>query len=513
MNQDHMQATNVFWLEGAEPRSYPALSGDVTVDVAILGAGMVGLHCAWALANSGLRVAVLEARRIGQQATGRSTAKVTSQHGLRYASLVRDFGEEHARLHARENEKALRLIGDLCDRIGAVAGLEQRDAYIYATDERQAEDLKHEAEAARAAGIDATVERQARAPVDALAWLKFPRQAQFDPFGYLQGLAGLMGGNVQVYEQSRAQSIEYGSPCVIEVNGHKVRSDRVVVATQMPIVSEGHFFAKAFPFAHAVAAAPLPDSVAVDGMFISAGSPSHSFRTASRGGQTFLVAVGGEYRTGEPDEQRRAINDLRTFLRQHFRIEEPSHLWTNEDFRSMDGAAFIGRADNSHPNLFVATGFAAWGITQGAMAGGILAAAILGQDHPAASLYDASRLKPLAGGSKFLKENMKAGAHLAGDRLLGRKSVVLNDIQPGQGGVVSSSEGYLAVRRDHSGTTVALSAICTHLGCVVDWNPTDRTWDCPCHGSRFDESGAVLSGPATMPLEPRQPPGAGSADR
>lgn len=170
----------------------------------------------------------------------------------------------------------------------------------------------------------------------------------------------------------------------------------------------------------------------------------------------------------------------------------------------MDGTAFIGRADKRHPNLLVATGFASWGITQGAVAGDILAAAILGQEHPASSLYDATRLKPISSAAKFVKNNMKAGGHLIGDRFLKRKAVALEDIQPGQGGVVSGSEGHLAVSRDQSGATSVLSAVCTHMGCIVDWNTTDRTWDCPCHGSRFDDSGAVLVGPATRPLEPKK---------
>lgn len=504
MNPDHKQGTNVFWLERAAARSYPALTEDISVDVAIVGAGMVGLHCAWALADSGLSVALVEARRIGEQATGRSTAKVTSQHGLRYAGLVRDLGKAHASVHAQENEKALRSIADLSERIGADAGFERRDAFIYARNEREAKQLEEEEAAARAAGIEATIEREVRAPIEATASLRFPQQAQFDPFGYLQGLAGLMPENVQIYEQSRVERVEYGSPCIVRANGQQIRAARVVVATQMPIVSEGHFFAKAFPFAHAVAAAPLPEGIAVDGMFISAAHPSHSFRTASRNGQTFLIAAGNEYRPGEPDAQRRTVEDLRAFLRQYFRIEEPSHLWTNEDFRSMDATAFIGQAGKKYPNFFVATGFSAWGITQGAMAGEILAAALQGREHPASSLYDATRLKPLAGGARFMKNNMEAGGHLVGDRLLKRKDVALNDIEAGQGGVVSGSGGQLAVRRDHSGATTALSAVCTHMGCVVDWNPADRTWDCPCHGSRFDEDGAVLAGPATSPLEPRR---------
>ncbi|MCV0397776.1 MAG: FAD-dependent oxidoreductase [Rhizobiaceae bacterium] len=496
--------SNVFWLDRADGQTYPPLSRDCTVDVAIIGAGMTGLHCALALRDSGLRVVVLEARRIGRQATGRSTAKVTSQHGLCYARLAKDFGGDHARLHAQENERALELVADLSAQIGARAAFERRDAFVWATDEDEARELEREAEAARAAGIEAVVERNAPVPVPELATLRFPRQAQFDPFGYLRGLSGLVSGSVDIHEDSRVTSVKTGESCQISVNGFTVLAKTAIVTTQMPIVGEGHFFAKAFPFAHPVAAAPLADGVEVNGMFINAGSPTRSLRTAMRDGRTYVIAAGDEFRPGEPEDERRAVGDLVDFLNRRFGIEEPTHLWTNEDFRPMDGAAFIGPADGRHPNLLVATGFAAWGITQGVVAGELLAALARGEHHPAASLYDATRHKPVAGGAEFLKENLKAGGHLVGDRLFNRKALPLDEIASGQGGVVSHDGEKLAVRRDASGATVVLSAICTHLGCVVDWNATDRTWDCPCHGSRFDESGAVLAGPATAPLEPRR---------
>lgn len=494
---------NVFWLDGATGARFPALALDCTVDVAIIGAGMVGLHCAWALHDQGLRVAVVEARRIGRQATGRSTAKVTSQHGLCYAQIARDFGDEAARIHARENERALGLVADLSARIGDQAAFERRDAYVYATDDTEANPLQQEAEAARRAGLAARLDQAVPAPVDAVAALRFPDQGQFDPFGYLQGLAGMLAEHVQIFEESRVTAVKPGQPCEIRVNGHTVRAGVVVVSTQIPVIPEGHFFAKAFPFAHPVAAAPLPEGVTIDGMFVSAGSPGRALRTARRGSQTFLVAAGRSFSPGARDAEREAIDDLRGFLNARFGIANPSHLWTNEDFRPMDGAAFIGPADRRHPNLLIATGFAAWGLTQGAVAGDILASLARGREHPAAALYDATRHKPIVGGATFLRKNIKAGAHLVGDRLLNRKTVELSDIGPGTGGVIVRDGEKLAVRSDASGKIAALSAICTHMGCVVDWNATDRTWDCPCHGSRFDAQGAVLTGPATAPLEPR----------
>ncbi|UUP18708.1 FAD-dependent oxidoreductase [Nitratireductor thuwali] len=493
-----------FWLDGAAVPAFAAVGEDMRVDVAIVGGGIVGLHCALNLRASGLRVAVFEARRFGRQATGRSTAKVTSQHGLRYGQLKRDFGDEYARVYADANQKAIENIARLCAELDGGAGFQRRDAFVYACNDDEADRLQEEAEAAASLGLPASMEHAAGLPLQVTSLLKFKNQAQFDPAAYLGGLAGLLSPDVKLFEQSRVTSIEDGEPYRLASNGHTITAGHVVVATQMPIVNDGMFFAKAFPFAHPVAAAPLPEGIPVDGVFISAGSPSHSFRTAQRDDQVYLVAAGGEYKPAHPDEQAGVIEDLLRFLREHFRIEQPTHLWTNEDFRSMDGAAFIGPATSSKPNLLVATGFAAWGITQGAVAGEILAARILGQEHEAAALFEARRVKPLVGGSTFLSENARAGAHMVSDRLMGAKSGKPEDIAPGGAGIVSIDGKQVAFRRTADGQPHGLSAKCTHMGCIVDWNAVDRTWDCPCHGSRFDENGRVLAGPAASPLEPRR---------
>lgn len=493
-----------FWLVGTPAEPYRALDEDKTVDVAIVGGGIVGLHLAWRLRGSGLRVALFEARRIGRQATGRSTAKVTSQHGLKYAELIRDFGQAHASVYAQANEQALATISGLARRMEGQADLQEKPAYIFASDDNEVEQLRSELEAAARLGLPADIVSDTSLPFRAEALLRYRGQYQFDPFRYLTGLANLVAGEIEIYEQSRVEEIDYGKPCRLSANGRTVTAGRVVVATQMPIVNDGLFFAKAYPFAHPVAAAPLPPELSFDGMFISAGSPTRSFRTANRDGREWLIAAGKEFKPGEPDQEREAVNDLQTWLEDTFSLRTLSHLWINEDFRSMDGAAFVGMASSSQPNLLVATGFDAWGLSQGVVAAEIIAATLLQtEEHPASALFRAERVKPLAGGRTFVTENTKAAAHMVGDRLFKRKVVALEDIEPGEGGIVSRNGEQLAVTRSPEGELTALSAICTHMGCVVGWNSTDRTWDCPCHGSRFDEQGNVLAGPAVSPLSER----------
>jgi glycine/D-amino acid oxidase-like deaminating enzyme/nitrite reductase/ring-hydroxylating ferredoxin subunit len=493
-----------FWLDCEREVSFATLQTNLKVDVAIVGAGIVGLHAAYLLRDSGLKIAVLEAREVGRQATGRSTAKVTSQHGLKYASLTRDFGKESAKLYADANEKAKDDIAALCSVMPESANLEPKAAFIYSEDGQQADQLRREADAAASLGLPAEFLAHAECPVKATSALRFAGQYQFDPYLYLCGLARLVDeSGVSIFENSRVLEIATEAGHELKLDAGVVTADKVIVATQMPIIGEGLFFTKAFPFAHPVAAAPLPEQVTLDGMFISAGSPSHSFRTASKDGKRFLIAAGGEFKTGDRAAADDAVADMLAFLERTFGIREVSHLWINEDFRTMDGMAFVGAASSSKPDLLVATGFEAWGITQGAVAGEILAADIAGRPHAAAEIFDARRIKPLVGGPTFLSENIKTAAHLVSERVLGSRTVAIDEIAPGEGGVVDRGGEQLAVRKAADGTVTTHSAICTHLGCVVGWNPVDRTWDCACHGSRFDEHGEVLSGPATKPLEAR----------
>ncbi|MFC6490257.1 FAD-dependent oxidoreductase [Nitratireductor sp. GCM10026969] len=490
-----------FWFDGVDAPAHPPLTEDMEADVAIIGGGIVGLTCAHRLQNSGLKAVVLEARGIGRQATGRSTAKVTAQHGRKYAMLRSKFGDEGARLYAEVNQRAVDEIAALASTMDGQAGLEPRSAYIYATDEKQAEQLEDEDEAARALGLPSRIVQNAGLPFPAVSLLEFTGQYQFDPYRYLLGLAEAVRAAVPIYEESRVMEIDDGDPCRLSVNGRTVTARHVVIATQMPVVNEGMFFAKAFPFAHPVAAALLPEGKPLDGMFISAGSPSHSLRTAEKAGRTYLIAAGGEYKNGEPDEERQMVDDLTAFLDSAFGIKQLSHFWTNEDFRPMDSAAFVGPASSGSDRLLVATGFEAWGISQGTVAADILAERILGREHRAATLFDATRIKPIAGGAEFTKENLKAAGHLVGDRVFKRASVPYESIAPGGGGVISHGGEQLAVHKRTDGTATALSAVCTHMGCIVGWNEVDRTWDCSCHGSRFDEWGEVIAGPAVTPLK------------
>jgi glycine/D-amino acid oxidase-like deaminating enzyme/nitrite reductase/ring-hydroxylating ferredoxin subunit len=482
---------------GFDAAAFPPLGGDTEVDVAIVGGGIVGLAAAHALAGSH-RVAVLEALTIGGQATGRSTAKVTSQHGPIYRGLISDIGEDGARAYADANEAAIAwIVGMAGSNPETVA---RAEAHTWAETDAEAEDLRAEAEAARRLGLPASFGAGAGLPFPCHGLLTFANQAQINPWLFLHTLAEGLRGRAAVHEGTRVVAVEHGEPCVLRTYRHTIRARWAIVATQLPTVPEGNFFAKAYPHAHPVVAARIDGHAVPEGMYISAGSPTRSFRTARVGGEEWLAATGAPFRPGESEAQADAFANLASFLGDVFGIA-PELRWVNEDFHPMDGLPFVGAATGGTPNLLVATGFDAWGITQGVVAGQILAETVDGHSHPLGPVFDASRLRPLKGAGSFVTENAKAGIQMVRDRALRSRVLPLEAIGPGRGGIVSYDGKQVAVSRDGAGRPTAVSAICTHLGCVVGWNGVDRTWDCPCHGSRFTVSGEVLAGPAVAPLE------------
>ncbi|WP_353194951.1 FAD-dependent oxidoreductase [Pusillimonas noertemannii] len=505
----HENKTQTYWeaAAGGPPTSYPSLAGDARTDVVVVGAGIVGLTAAYELARAGKKVIVLEALRTASQVTARSTAKLTSQHGLIYGRLIRDFGEENARLYARANQDAIEHIAKLVGKERIDCAFERKPAYLYADGIESASDIDDEAMVAAMLGLPARVIKEMPAPVSCTRALCFDDQAQFNPVRYLTGLARAVAATTQLYEMSRVVGVEQDGEVqhVKTEAGHTVTARHVVIATHLPVVPEGKFFAKAFTFSHTVAAAPLPAGCELDGMFITSGQPTYSFRTDNSTGVPHIIAVGPEYKTGEPEGLSQSFADLEEFLRKHFSIAEPAYRWTNEDFRPMDGMPFVGRASGSTPQLYVATGFDAWGITNGVVAARLIANQILQRENPCARLFDATRIKPLAGGAEFVKENLNSAKQFVAERLAPNSSDASSHLPLGEARVLRANGKSIARYRDMDGKLHELSAVCTHMGCIVEWNEVDLTWDCPCHGSRFGHDGAVLHGPATSPLEEPEP--------
>jgi glycine/D-amino acid oxidase-like deaminating enzyme/nitrite reductase/ring-hydroxylating ferredoxin subunit len=491
------------WLETVDRAPYPALDEDVRVDVCVVGGGISGLSAAFELARQGASVVVLEALHVAAGASGYNTAKLSSLHGLTYSKLERTLGGEKARLYGSANERGIERVHEIAGELDLDCDLRSKPNLVYTESEDERGLIEREVEAARRAGLPARVVEDADLPYPIAAAVRFERQAEFHPVRYLEGLAhALMAMGVRLHEGTRVMSVSAGSPCRARTDGGRtVTAESVVVATHLPFLDRGLYFARCHPERSYVVAAPHERGVAREGMYLSTESPAHSIRVHELDGRSWLLVGGESHKTGQADAAER-YRRLAEWARERFGIE-PSLRWATQDQMPADGVPYIGPVDPLSKHVFVATGFRKWGLAMGAAAGELLAAQVDGRDHPWAALFDPRRLRPRAGAAGFLTENLNVAMRFFGDRLVKRAGV--GSIEPGEGRVVGAGLGQHAVYRDEDGELHELSARCTHLGCIVNWNSGDKTWDCPCHGSRFGPRGKVIVGPAVRPLAQRPP--------
>ena len=486
-----------YWNETASGEAFPQLEGDISVDIAIIGGGITGVTTARRLKDLGLTAAVVEARRVGRQVTGGSTAKITSQHGIVYTEIARKFGDRRARLYAEAQETALREILKLAAEHGIACDLERKSAYTYTRQQKHVAEIEREAQIASRLGLPASVVNSTDLPFGVLAALRFADQAQFHPVKYVQGLARTIPGDgCHVFENSRV--IDWQPRKVITEHG-SISARHVIMATHLPLGEVGGFFAEAYPYAEPVIAGPLKH--VPDGMFLNVEEPGRSIRThVAEDGTVFGIAAGSAFKPGHTDDEEKGLAGLERWFMEHFASGPITHRWVNEDYTPMDGAPFVGWSGHGDDAYLVATGFNAWGITNGTAAAMLLADLAAGRETPWHELYDARRVKPAASAMEFVKENLLVAKDLVGG-YLARRPKSLVELAPGQGAVMNIDGRRIAAYRAEDGRIQALSAACTHMGCILGWNGTDRTWDCPCHGSRFDLEGQVLHGPAVTPLK------------
>jgi glycine/D-amino acid oxidase-like deaminating enzyme/nitrite reductase/ring-hydroxylating ferredoxin subunit len=489
-----------YWVKSASGREYERAEGDLECDVAIAGGGIVGVTAALLLAREGASVALLEARRIGSGATGFTTAKVSSLHGLTYAELMGTYGEGVARAYGEANEAGLAAVGRFVEQLGIDCDFRRKPNHTYTEDGDAASDLVEEAGCAKRLGLPASfVGRVDELPLPVAGAVRFADQAEFHPLSYLHALAAAAAdAGARVFERSRAVSIDQGDPAGIETDsGATVRAEHVIVATHVPILDRGLYFARAHPERSYALLARLQGSVP-EGMYLSDESPAHSLRSVPTPKGEMLLVAGESHKAGQSDAAER-YRKLEEWARERFEVASVDHRWATQDWVANDKLPFIGRLWPFSSAVLTATGMRKWGLAMGTSAAGMLADRVLERDNQWAETFDPMRAHPVAGGPSFVKENANAGWRFLGDRVGKRASV--DHLEPGEGAVVGSGLAQRAVYRDDKGELTELSARCTHLGCIVNFNSAERTWDCPCHGSRFALDGEVIEGPAVKGLE------------
>ena len=496
------QGGESYWVASTPETTYPELSGDLDVDVAVVGAGITGVTAAVLLKRAGKTVALLDAKRIVRGATGYTTAKVTSGHGVVYARLTDAFGEEGARIYAESNQAAIERIDELASDGGIDCDYERKDNYVVAERAEERPQVEREAEVMRKLGLPASFVTATPLPFDVAGAVRLENQAQFHPRKYLLGLAEtLPGDGSHVFENTRATFVNQGEPSVVETPLGNVRARHVVLATQLPFMDRGFFFAKAHPHRSYAVAAPIDPEQAPDGMFINAGTPTRSVRTI-RDGDRLLIQTGGQgHKPGLAGDEPKRYEALEAFLHEHWpHAGAVEYRWSTQDYMSADRVPYVGRLSRRSPHVYTATGYSKWGMTAGTVAAELIADAILGRVNPWASLYDSKRLDLRASAVKLLKENAAIGFRFFAQRLSRGEKRSPEELENGEGAIVRVGGLKRAVYKDEAGTTHVLSPVCRHLWCYVEWNAAERSWDCPCHGSRYTGEGTVIQGPSVENL-------------
>ncbi|RKT54898.1 FAD-dependent oxidoreductase [Saccharothrix australiensis] len=489
MAHETVTASHSLWTSDARGDAFPP-AHDCRVDVAVVGGGIAGMTTALRLKRAGRTVAVIEAERVGGGVSGNNTAKVTALQSTVYSSITDRHGYRAAADYAAASLAGVAEVAALAGSIDC--DLRRAPAYTYAISPDELPAVEHEALAAARAGLPVDRDRGEGigVPFEVFGAVRLDDQLALHPVRYVRGLADLVDGHgSHVFERSRATRVEDGDPCRVRTATGVVTADRVVVATHYPILDRGLYFARLEPTRAYCVAVRLRSGAPPTGLAISAGSPSWSLSAY----EDLLILCGRSHPTGErPGDPYGALT---AFAHEHWDVDRVVHRWSAQDPSAYDGLPMIGPYTPGSTRLYVATGFMKWGLSTGTFAAMILSDLINGVDNPWAGRFDPHRFD-LKSAPKLLELNGKAAASLIGDRLRRPDTRDLSDVPRGQARVVGKSGVY----RDEDGALHAVSLRCTHLGCLVRFNDAERSWDCPCHGSRFDVDGNVLEGPATKPL-------------
>ena len=468
------------WSQTCSIKERPPLPGDMETEVAVIGAGLAGVLIASALRDAGARVVVLEADRIASGQTRNTTAKITSQHGAIYRKLTQTLGEDKARQYAMANEAALAEYRRIIDENGIDCDFEEQSAYVYGDD---AEALRAEAECAAALGLPASFAEKTTLPFPAAGAVRFEHQAQFHPLKFLKAVSEPL----TIYENTRVQEVDEHR---LITNRGTVTAEKIVFACHYPFVNfPGLYFARMHQERSYVLA--LENAPPMDGMWIFADGAAnpYSFRTW----QNLLLLGGGGHRCGENSAGGR-YDELRKRVHEWFPQSREVACWSAQDCVTADGVPYIGHYAESRPDWYVATGFQKWGMTTSMVSAMLLRDSICGGENPYAEVFDPGRfdLETVTG---IAEESGQAVKGLA-RRFFQIPAETAKKLAPGHGGVVFLDGEKLGVYKDEDGTIHPVELRCPHMGCQLEWNPDEKSWDCPCHGSRFDCYGNLISGPA-----------------
>lgn len=496
---------NSYWIE-----SYPVISNEhnsldknIETDICIVGGGITGITCAYYLSKQGFKVVVLDKGKIAEHTTGHTTAKITSQHGLFYKYLIDSFSEEFAKEYLEANEQAISNIKSIIDEENIDCEFEIQDAYVYTKSKDEVQKIKDEVTAVNSLGLNAEFVTNISLPIkNVLGAIKFPNQAQFHPRKYISGLyKSILKNNGQIFENSKVYDIEKtGDFYTTYTSNYKVSSKYVILASHYPIINApGFYFLKMYQETSHIIGVETNQPL-FDGMYINSESPTLSFRTVDYNGKRLLLVGGFEHKTGSKIDLSNAYSFLEKAAKEVCSDAKVLYRWNTEDCVSLDKLPYIGEFSNIMPNMYVATGFKKWGMTTSNIAANIITDKILGKENSYEDIFLSTRFHPIKN-IEELGGLVKEVAYSLTINKLNIPDKTLNSLKNDEGSLIEIDGKKVGIYKDIDGNVFAVKPVCSHLGCELAWNNLDKTWDCPCHGSRFTFKGESLYDPSIKNLE------------
>lgn len=490
--------TSSLWLETVQKLNFPNLETNIETEVVVIGAGIVGITTALLLKEAGRKVVVIEMNNVGGSVTGHTTAKVTSQHGLIYDYLISSFGEEKARLYAESNEAGKEFISQSIEKYKIQADFYRTDSYVFAETKEDREKVQKEAEATAKLGLPSDFVEEIHIPLEFFGAIRFKNQAYFHPLKYLYPLAKRINGDGNfIFENTKAMEIKSKEGRVVTEKG-EIKAKMIVVATHVPFFkTPGLFFSRLYQYQSYLMAVEIDGGIPKEMYY---GTNSHTQRPANTSKGPVLIIGGEPHKVGQGRDIKQHYRNIIEFFEKYYRVKDVKYYWSTQDPNTPDKVPYIGKIAD---NLYMASGFAGWGMTGGTVAGMLISDLILGKKNEWEELYNPNRktLKESAG--EFTGQTANVTGQFM-KRFSKEEDIDVDVLKNGEGRVGKVNGETIGVYKDENGEIFAISPFCTFEGCELVWNNAEKTWDCPCCGSRFTYDGKVLYGPATKNLEQKK---------
>ena len=493
---------NSLWLQTPKEKIFSQLQQDISTDVCIIGAGIFGITTAYYLTQKGYDVTILEREKIASKVTGHTTAKITSQHGLIYHYLLKQYGLEFAKKYFQANQESIEEIQKIIEKNNIECDFENQNSCVYTANKSELEKIDEEIEALKQINPQINIIDKSPLPFNIEKGIEFKNQAQFNPIKYIDGLVKeIIKNQGKIYENTTCYDIKHENDIyVCYTPKAEVKTKYVVIATHYPFINiPGMYFAKMYQSSSYVIGIETQQEL-FEGMYINIQSPIYSFRTAKDNGKRILLLGGADHKTGENVSYENSYGILEQKANEWYPNSKIKYRWSTRDCITLDKIPYIGEFSEILTNVFVGTGFNKWGMTSSNLAGRIITDKIEKKENEYEEIFKATRVNPIVNIDEVKNMIAQTTKSLVIDRLKNFDEQV-EDIEKDSAKIIEKSGEKIGVYKDKNGEIYCVKPVCTHLGCILNWNDADKTWDCPCHGSRFDYRGKNIYNPALKDLQ------------